>query len=193
MDELIHFDLAERLVERVFGTDQKDERKLFVGLLSKLFVPEDERALPIERLKLLLLKVEAIGERRPLADAVSKNALGRFEKSLLKAFKDRIDEFETSDDFETKRKEVDVKFKAWLKQSLTDDEGEEEEEEEAGSSSQEDDAAQTASEGVASEAETIADEVPARRAAPAKTASKVQHGRASARSSETDSEESDGF
>lgn len=131
----------------------EDERKLFVQLLPKLYIPDE---VAIERVKLLILKVDAIGARRPLVDAVSKNALGRFEKALVKTFGDDVEAFDSAPESAAQRDQVESKFKAWLKRSDRDDDEDVSEEEQEDDDEEE---THTASEGLSGEDDdTVIDE-----------------------------------
>ncbi|GAA5893397.1 hypothetical protein JCM5296_004865 [Sporobolomyces johnsonii] len=87
-DETIQVDLAINMVKALYKSEEKDERKLYCQLLPKLYIPDEADDLKI---KALLLLISELKDNRPLAEAVPRNALTRFETALTKAFGARLD------------------------------------------------------------------------------------------------------
>ena len=92
-------------------TASEDIRKTLASLLSKLYLPEVEAA-DDRKLKSLMLVVTGIrdvcfvsvwifdkltAQRRPLQDAVSRNALTRFEASLKKKYAEQLEGSDEAD------------------------------------------------------------------------------------------------
>jgi condensin complex subunit 3 len=88
----------------------EDERKLLCQLLPKLYIPDEIVDVKVKSLLWLVSSLKLVrfrhkrslslpsvpdslsplSQNRPLADTVSKNALDRFEKALIKSFGERV-------------------------------------------------------------------------------------------------------
>ena len=84
-DESVHLDVGADMLKTLFKLDDKDERKVLCQLLSKLYLPEGAEEWRVQE---LLLLVERMRDVNPLEDTVSRNALARFEASLIKSYPD---------------------------------------------------------------------------------------------------------
>lgn len=62
-----------------------DVRKTLAGFLSKLNLPESDLA-NVWKTKAVYQLVASLKEKRPLSDAASRNAITRFEASLIKRY-----------------------------------------------------------------------------------------------------------
>ncbi|OCF54753.1 condensin complex subunit 3 [Kwoniella mangroviensis CBS 10435] len=87
IDTAIHLDLAEQILESLLTETSKEMRKALLSFLSKLNLPEsDDDTVESWRLKSQLAFIHAIRAKRPFGDALSKNALVRYEGVLLKRY-----------------------------------------------------------------------------------------------------------
>ncbi|BGO88973.1 hypothetical protein NBRC10512_005103 [Rhodotorula toruloides] len=126
-DETIQADLALKMLKALYKSEEKDARKLWCQLLPKLYIPDETDDLKI---KALMVMIEELKTNRPLADAVPRNALNRFEASLTKTFGLRLEaledvQVEENDDVRLVREWV-----AKVEGEEEDFEGEDDEEEE---------------------------------------------------------------
>ncbi|KAH8914244.1 hypothetical protein BT69DRAFT_1233008 [Atractiella rhizophila] len=78
-DELVHYDLCLDIIKQIYKESKKEQRKLFCQLLSRLWLPDQ---LDEWKAKGMAIWISDLKDRRPLADAVSKNAINKFEKNL---------------------------------------------------------------------------------------------------------------
>ncbi|GAA5841466.1 hypothetical protein JCM9279_000662 [Rhodotorula babjevae] len=126
-DESVQVDLAVKMVKALYRSEEKDARKLWCQLLPKLYVPDEADDLTI---KALLVLIDELKDNRPLAEAVPRNALNRFEASLRKTFGERVDAL-TQEQLD--ESEAVAEIKAWVDRVEGDgsEEGEEDEDEES--------------------------------------------------------------
>ncbi|SGY69030.1 BQ5605_C004g02943 [Microbotryum silenes-dioicae] len=89
LDETIHLDLSVQMIKALFQQTLKDERKLLCQLLPKLYIPLEAPGLKV---KALLWLIKATKSKRALSDTVSKNALERFEKMVVKTCEEQVNE-----------------------------------------------------------------------------------------------------
>jgi condensin complex subunit 3 len=128
----------------------EDERKLLCQLLPKLYIPEEIADLKVKSLLWLVASLKVVSrpgliisrsvepdlviasQTRPLADTVSKNALDRFEKALLKTFGERVEALSEEDLAEAVEMKETQDFVAQLvaEDDGSDEDGDEEEEDE---------------------------------------------------------------
>ena len=111
----------------LFLAHAEDERKLLCQLLPKLYITEEADDF---KAKALLVLIGAIKQHRPLADAVSKNALNKFEAGLVKTFGERLDALDVA---EVKANVAVEEMQAYITSVLKDTYGDETSEEEEGS------------------------------------------------------------
>ncbi|GAA5998124.1 condensin subunit YCG1 [Rhodotorula paludigena] len=121
-DETIQVDLAIKMVKALYRSEEKDARKLWCQLLPKLYLADEADDLTI---KALLVLIEELKASRPLADAVPRNALNRFEASVLKTFGARV---EALTDEQIDESEAVAGIKRWI--AKVEGEGSEDDEEE---------------------------------------------------------------
>ncbi|GAA5928774.1 hypothetical protein JCM3775_004631 [Rhodotorula graminis] len=107
-DESVQVDLAVKMVKALYRSEEKDGRKLWCQLLPKLYVPDEADDLTI---KALLVLLDELKDNRPLAEAVPRNALNRFEASLRKTFGERVDAL-TQEQLD--ESEALAEIKAWV-------------------------------------------------------------------------------
>ncbi|KAF8635378.1 hypothetical protein AX15_000383 [Amanita polypyramis BW_CC] len=93
VDEVIQLDLAgdilKGLLDKKNNLDKEDKRVL-TQMLNKLHVPEAVDDDKIRTLKLLIYSVQT---RRPLRDAISNNALRKFDTTISKKFEQQLEGF----------------------------------------------------------------------------------------------------
>ncbi|TIB14601.1 hypothetical protein E3P89_00914 [Wallemia ichthyophaga] len=85
--------LAFDTLKELFEVEVKEDRKALVQFLMKLYIPGHT---PLKDIWLTCKLVETVQEQRPLADALSRNALARFLTTLHKQFK-ALGDIDTSD------------------------------------------------------------------------------------------------
>ncbi|KAG9299295.1 hypothetical protein G9A89_013943 [Geosiphon pyriformis] len=83
IDYGLHGDIAVEILKALFLEQNREVRKLLCQILNKLNIDEN---VGILRLKKLTLLTGNLKSRRPLKDTLSKNAINKFENSLLKYF-----------------------------------------------------------------------------------------------------------
>lgn len=90
VDYQIQVDIACDIIKSAIHITDRETKKVFLSLLSKLHMPDE-----IETVKLysLTLLVRAIIEKRPPADAASRNALTKFSASLTKKYPEQMEGF----------------------------------------------------------------------------------------------------
>ncbi|SCV72496.1 BQ2448_4033 [Microbotryum intermedium] len=139
LDDTIHLDLAVQMIKVLFQQTQKDERKLLCQLLPKLYIPVEA---PGCKVKALLWLIKATKSKRPLADTVSKNALERFEKMVIKTCKEQVNEVD-EEAWQASGEFADVRdfVKTNLEEGQDEDESEEREAESVGDQSEEEEEA----------------------------------------------------
>ncbi|THH04391.1 hypothetical protein EW145_g5552 [Phellinidium pouzarii] len=90
-DMHVHFDLGIEIMKALLNKDfEKDDRKVFCQLLTKLYIPDEVDDDKIRTLKLLINNVRS---RRPIKDTTSNNALTRFDNTISKKFEAQLEEF----------------------------------------------------------------------------------------------------
>ncbi|BGP22271.1 condensin complex subunit 3 [Rhodotorula toruloides] len=129
-DETVQVDLALKMLKALYKSEEKDVRKLWCQLLPKLYIPDETDDLKI---KALVVMIEELKTNRPLADAVPRNALNRFEASLVKTYGARLEaledaQVEESDDVRLVREWV-AKVEGEEEEYEGEDDDDEEEEE----------------------------------------------------------------
>ncbi|KAK4702820.1 condensin complex subunit 3, partial [Phenoliferia sp. Uapishka_3] len=122
-DESIQFDLACEMTRLLYVEEKKDDRKLLCQLLPKLYIPEEIDEIKV---KCLLVLINSLKLNRPLADAVSKNALIRFENGILKTFGDRVEALTEEELSTVEEMTATLAFIRSEEGEVTDDEEEEE-------------------------------------------------------------------
>ncbi|WFD36640.1 chromosome condensation complex Condensin, subunit G [Malassezia cuniculi] len=80
-DELVHVDLAQTTLQRLFGIESRDLRRALGQMLSKLYFPAE---LAPARVRVLALLAAHVAQRTD--DSVFRNALGRFGAVLEKRY-----------------------------------------------------------------------------------------------------------
>ncbi|KAB8360845.1 hypothetical protein FH972_024579 [Carpinus fangiana] len=78
----VHLDVATEILEKVLGVCSKDERKLYISMLGKLYITSNSGKEKLEEVSRLLQ--EAIDDR-VASDAPTRNAFTKVEASLAKA------------------------------------------------------------------------------------------------------------
>ncbi|TIB76916.1 hypothetical protein E3Q23_01567 [Wallemia mellicola] len=84
-DELLQSRLALDTLKELFKVDIKEDRKVLVQFLQKLNISANT---PIKEIWLMIKLVDELQNEKPLADALSRNALVRFNTGLYKKFKE---------------------------------------------------------------------------------------------------------
>ena len=87
-DEHLQQRLALDTLKELLEVEVKDDRKVLVQFLSKLYIPTSAS---MKDVWLMTKLVEELQNERPLADALSRNALVRFNTALHKQFKELKD------------------------------------------------------------------------------------------------------
>ncbi|CAE6456052.1 unnamed protein product [Rhizoctonia solani] len=83
-DEAIHVDAGCDIIRELFEKNvEKEERKVLVQLLGKLYLPDELDNLKILSLHLLIMNLKL---RRPLRDAPTRNAFTKFEAAFRKKY-----------------------------------------------------------------------------------------------------------
>lgn len=88
MDENLQQKLALDTLKELFEVEVKEDRKVLVQFLTKLYIPPSTN---MKDIWLMTKLVEELQNDKPLADALSRNALVRFTTSLHKQFKELKD------------------------------------------------------------------------------------------------------
>ncbi|WVR08557.1 hypothetical protein IAU60_005612 [Kwoniella sp. DSM 27419] len=94
-DTTVHLDLATEMLRSILSETSKDMRKALVSFLSKLNLPdsEDSSVVPY-KLKSLLVLTSAVRSKRPFGDTASKNALVKFDATLMKRWPELLEGFD---------------------------------------------------------------------------------------------------
>ncbi|CAE6436074.1 unnamed protein product [Rhizoctonia solani] len=83
-DESVHVDAGCDIIRELFEKDmEKEQRKVLVQLLGKLYLPDELDDLKVLGLHLLIVNLKL---RRPLRDAPTRNAFTKFEASFRKKY-----------------------------------------------------------------------------------------------------------
>ncbi|CAE6433389.1 hypothetical protein ACGC1H_001522 [Rhizoctonia solani] len=83
-DESVHVDAGCDIIRELFEKDmEKEQRKVLVQLLGKLYLPDELDDLKVLSLHLLITNLKL---RRPLRDAPTRNAFTKFEASFRKKY-----------------------------------------------------------------------------------------------------------
>ncbi|KAB5594684.1 Condensin complex subunit 3 [Ceratobasidium theobromae] len=87
-DESVHADVACDIVRELFEKEMdKEERKVLVQLLGKLYLPDELDNLKILTLHLL---IKNLRRRRPLRETATRNAFAKFEISFKKKYNEQL-------------------------------------------------------------------------------------------------------
>ncbi|CAG8638769.1 14909_t:CDS:10, partial [Funneliformis caledonium] len=89
-----HADIAIDIIKELFSETNKEVRKLYSQILNKLNINESTG---IIRFKKLTLLTGNLKKKKPLLDAVGRNAFNKFENSLLRYYNeapDPLDDYE---------------------------------------------------------------------------------------------------
>ena len=86
-DRCLHFDIGLDLLQTLFATEDREERKVLVSLLGKLSLPEEEEQLDLARGKTFFLLCAKLKEgMTAFEDTATRNAFHKFEVSVAKRF-----------------------------------------------------------------------------------------------------------
>ncbi|CAI2182005.1 16196_t:CDS:10 [Funneliformis geosporum] len=83
-----HADIAIDIIKELFSETNREVRKLYSQILNKLNIDESTS---IIRFKKLTLLVGNLKKKKPLVDAVGRNAFNKFENSLLQHYDEAPD------------------------------------------------------------------------------------------------------
>ncbi|RIA84784.1 nuclear condensing complex subunit [Glomus cerebriforme] len=83
-----HADIAIEILKELFKETNKEVKKIYCQVLNKLDINESAGILRFKKLTLLTGNLKT---RKPLIDAVSRNAFKKFEESLLRYYSDAPD------------------------------------------------------------------------------------------------------
>ncbi|CAE6535416.1 unnamed protein product [Rhizoctonia solani] len=87
-DESVHVDAGCDIIRELFEKNmEKEERKVLVQLLGKLYLPDELDDLKVLSLHLLIMSLKL---RRPLRDAPTRNAFTKFETSFRKKYNTQL-------------------------------------------------------------------------------------------------------
>ncbi|KAF9461702.1 chromosome condensation complex protein [Collybia nuda] len=119
-DECIHLDMARDIFKALLEANDydKDDKKVFCQLLSKLHIPDTVDDDKIKELKLLMHNLRL---RRPPRDSTTKNAFTKFETAVCKKFEKQLEGF---DEEEYKKLEQLQELFAFLDNIIPDDDDE---------------------------------------------------------------------
>ncbi|KAK4686707.1 condensin complex subunit 3, partial [Tremellales sp. Uapishka_1] len=92
-DNSVHLDLAAEVLKVILEETSKETRKTVVALLGKLNLPELDETEDWKVYSVILL-IAAIQDKRPLADATSKNALSKFQAGINKKYATIVESFD---------------------------------------------------------------------------------------------------
>ncbi|EPQ26200.1 uncharacterized protein PFL1_06912 [Pseudozyma flocculosa PF-1] len=82
-DDAVHVDIGADLVRAMYRIEDRDERKTMCQLLAKLYLPDE---LDEWKVRELLILNAMLKQLNPLDDTVTRNAFGRYEAALAKAY-----------------------------------------------------------------------------------------------------------
>ncbi|CAE6447053.1 unnamed protein product [Rhizoctonia solani] len=87
-DESVHVDAGCEIIRELFEKNmEKEQRKVLVQLLGKLYLPDELEDLKVFSLHLLIMNLKL---RRPLRDAPTRNAFTKFEASFRKKYSTQL-------------------------------------------------------------------------------------------------------
>ncbi|KAJ7178845.1 nuclear condensing complex subunit [Mycena crocata] len=91
-DPLIQFDLADDIIRALLKDNdmQKDDKKILVQMLGKLYIPDE---VDVDKVRTLKLLMHTLLLRRPLQDATTNTAFKKFEASISKKFQKELEDF----------------------------------------------------------------------------------------------------
>ncbi|PWN30817.1 ARM repeat-containing protein [Jaminaea rosea] len=84
-DRCIHFDVALELLQTLLTSEDKEERKVLVGMLGKLSLPEAEH-LDMPRGKTFFLLAAKLREVNAFEETTVRNSFAKFEASCIKKY-----------------------------------------------------------------------------------------------------------
>ncbi|KAJ7090892.1 nuclear condensing complex subunit [Mycena belliarum] len=94
-DQLIQFDLANDIIRELLKREMpKEDQKILVPILNKLYIPNEVDIDKIRTLKLLIYTLnQARDLPRPIQDGLANKALKRFDASISKQFEAQLKGF----------------------------------------------------------------------------------------------------
>ncbi|KAJ7454809.1 nuclear condensing complex subunit [Mycena latifolia] len=94
-DPLIQFEMANDIIRALLKNDNKDmpkdDKKVLVQMLAKLYIPDE---VDIDKIRTLKLLMYTLNLRRPLRDTATNNAFKKFDASISKKFEKQLQDFD---------------------------------------------------------------------------------------------------
>ncbi|KAJ7678541.1 nuclear condensing complex subunit [Mycena rosella] len=118
-DPLIQFEMANDIIRALLKDEMpKEDRKVLVQTLGKLYIPDE---VDVDKIRTLKLLMHTLNLRRPLHDATSKNAFNKFDANISKKFEKQLEDF---DEAEYRKLEELKELFAFLDEIIPDDDDE---------------------------------------------------------------------
>ncbi|KAF8636938.1 hypothetical protein AX17_003189 [Amanita inopinata Kibby_2008] len=108
VDDSIQLDLANDILKALLEKNnfEKEDKRVLMQMLSKLYIPD---TIDDDKIRTLKLLIHCVQTRRPLRDATSNNALRKFDAAISKKFEKQLESF--SEEEYRKLTELDDLFK----------------------------------------------------------------------------------
>ncbi|KAJ6460347.1 nuclear condensing complex subunit [Mycena vitilis] len=92
---LIQFEMANDIIRALLTEKMtKEDKRILCQMLGKLHIPDE---VDVDKVRTLKLLIDNVSSRRPLGDSVAKNALKKFESTIVKKFEKELEGFSEAD------------------------------------------------------------------------------------------------